>query len=77
MMPITKLKVPSAIYKYLMPCGYRNSTLEEIVETNVIPQLLAIADIKRTSHLYRDYKVAVHHNLQTTTSGSVKFLLLV
>ena len=50
--------------------------LEEIVETDVVPQLLAVAIVEGTGHLNRNHEVAVHHNLYATACGHVQFILI-
>ena len=50
--------------------------LEEVVEADVVPELLTVAAVEGTGHLYRDDEVAVHHNLQATTCSSMQLLFV-
>ena len=50
--------------------------LEEVVETDVVPQFLTITIIESACHLYRNHEVAVHHDLQATACGHVYRLFL-
>ncbi len=53
-----------------------DSSLEQIVETDIIPKFLTITIIESASHLYRNHEVAVHHDLQATTCSCMQLLFV-